>query len=53
MEIQMTTTALLPLIPNQVPSSAQQVTTMKWISPRIVEIAVGLEINAYACAELN
>jgi coenzyme PQQ precursor peptide PqqA len=22
----------------------------KWIKPRIVEIAVGLEINAYACA---
>jgi coenzyme PQQ precursor peptide PqqA len=28
-------------------------TTMKWTTPRIVEIAVGLEINAYACAELN
>jgi len=26
---------------------------MKWTTPRIVEIAVGLEINAYACAELN
>ena len=24
---------------------------MKWKTPRIVEIAVGLEINAYACAE--
>ena len=23
---------------------------MKWSTPRIVEIAVGLEINAYACA---
>jgi len=23
-----------------------------WKKPRIVEIAVGLEINAYACAEL-
>jgi coenzyme PQQ precursor peptide PqqA len=28
-------------------------TTMIWTTPRIVEIAVGLEINAYACAELN
>jgi len=26
---------------------------MKWTTPTIVEIAVGLEINAYACAELN
>jgi len=26
---------------------------MKWSTPRIVEIAVGLEINSYACAELN
>ena len=23
---------------------------MKWMKPRIVEIAVGLEINSYACA---
>ena len=28
-------------------------TTMKWTMPRIVEVAVGLEINSYACAELN
>jgi len=28
-------------------------TTMKWTTPRIVEIAVGLEINSYACAELK
>jgi len=26
---------------------------MTWTTPHIVEIAVGLEINAYACAELN
>jgi len=26
---------------------------MKWTTLRIVEIAVGVEINAYACAELN
>jgi len=25
---------------------------MKWTTPRIVEIAVGLEINSYACADL-
>jgi coenzyme PQQ precursor peptide PqqA len=28
-------------------------TTMKWTTPRIVEISVGLEINSYARAELN
>jgi coenzyme PQQ precursor peptide PqqA len=27
-------------------------TAMKWKTPVIVEIAVGLEINAYACAEI-
>jgi coenzyme PQQ precursor peptide PqqA len=27
--------------------------TMKWTKPRIVEIGVGMEINAYACAELK
>jgi len=26
---------------------------MKWKTPTIVEIAVGLEINAYACAEIK
>jgi len=26
---------------------------MKWKTPVIVEIAVGLEINAYACAEIQ
>jgi len=25
---------------------------MKWTTPRIVEMAVGLEINSYACADL-
>ena len=30
----------------------EEETTMKWTTPRIVEIAVGLEINAYACAEI-
>ena len=24
-----------------------------WKRPRIIEIAVGMEINAYACAELH
>jgi coenzyme PQQ precursor peptide PqqA len=24
-----------------------------WTKPKIVEIAVGLEINSYACAELK
>jgi len=26
---------------------------MKWKTPVIIEIAVGLEINAYACAEVT
>jgi coenzyme PQQ precursor peptide PqqA len=26
---------------------------MKWRTPVIIEIAVGLEINAYACAEVG
>ncbi|HYD05290.1 MAG TPA: pyrroloquinoline quinone precursor peptide PqqA [Reyranella sp.] len=26
---------------------------MAWKKPRIVEIAVGMEINAYACADLE
>jgi coenzyme PQQ precursor peptide PqqA len=26
---------------------------MKWRTPVIIEIAIGLEINAYACAEVR
>jgi len=26
---------------------------MKWKTPVIIEIALGLEINAYACAEIE
>jgi coenzyme PQQ precursor peptide PqqA len=26
---------------------------MQWKTPIIIEIAVGLEINAYACAEIK
>ncbi|HTR86776.1 MAG TPA: pyrroloquinoline quinone precursor peptide PqqA [Reyranella sp.] len=26
---------------------------MAWKTPRIVEIAVGMEINSYACADLK
>jgi coenzyme PQQ precursor peptide PqqA len=25
---------------------------MAWRTPRIIEVSVGMEINAYACAEL-
>jgi coenzyme PQQ precursor peptide PqqA len=61
MEIQMIT-ALKSSIPAQVPTpnsgSASmrrlpEETTTTWTIPRMVEIAVGLEINSYACAELN
>ena len=25
----------------------------KWVKPRIVEIAIGMEINSYACAKVE
>jgi coenzyme PQQ precursor peptide PqqA len=54
MEIHMTTTpAVKSSVPKQRPLSIQTEATMKWTSPRVVEIAVGLEINSYACAERN
>jgi len=31
----------------------QEQTATTWTIPQMVEIAVGLEINSYACAELN
>jgi coenzyme PQQ precursor peptide PqqA len=61
MEIQMIT-ALKDSIPAQLPTPSsgpasvrrfQEETTTMWTIPRMVEIAVGLEINSYACAELN
>lgn len=27
-------------------------TMRKWKTPKVIEIAVGMEINSYACAEL-
>jgi coenzyme PQQ precursor peptide PqqA len=54
MEIQMATaTVLKPSVPKQLPPPFQEEAAMKWATPRIIDIAVGLEINAYACAELN
>jgi len=54
MEIQMTNvTALEPSARRQLSPLNGVKTTIKWASPRIVEIAVGLEINSYARAELN
>jgi len=29
-----------------------EVIVMAWKSPKVIEIAVGMEINCYACAEL-
>ncbi|HUC18700.1 MAG TPA: pyrroloquinoline quinone precursor peptide PqqA [Acetobacteraceae bacterium] len=26
---------------------------MSWTKPKVVEIAVGMEINAYACADID
>jgi coenzyme PQQ precursor peptide PqqA len=48
-----TATALEVSARNQLPSSIQKEATMKWRSPRVDEIAVGLEINSYASAERN
>jgi coenzyme PQQ precursor peptide PqqA len=33
------------------PQTSAKEIAMKWKTPVIIEIAVGLEINAYACAE--
>jgi hypothetical protein len=53
MEIQMATaTVLKPSVPKQLPPPFQEEAAMKWATPRI-DIAVGLQINAYACAESN
>jgi coenzyme PQQ precursor peptide PqqA len=48
-----TVTNIKPSAPKQLPASRHKEATTKWSRPRIVEIAVGLEINSYACAELN
>jgi coenzyme PQQ precursor peptide PqqA len=54
MEINMTfATAAKSSVPKQLPLSIQAGAPMKWTSPRVVEIAVGLEINSYARAELD
>jgi coenzyme PQQ precursor peptide PqqA len=29
-----------------------QESDMKWTTPKVVEICVGMEINCYACAEI-
>jgi coenzyme PQQ precursor peptide PqqA len=46
-------TSLKPSVPKRFPPPIVEETTMKWTTPRVVEIAVGLEINSYARAELN
>ena len=33
-------------------TAIRQETVMKWTTPKVVEICVGMEINCYACAEL-
>jgi len=47
--IQASPVILRPSIDAQ-PSTKE--TAMTWNTPKIVEIAVGLEINSYACAEV-
>ncbi|VIO73095.1 Coenzyme PQQ synthesis protein A [Bradyrhizobium ivorense] len=48
-----TTLGLTPSLTKQLPASERAAPAQKWTSPRVVEIAVGLEINSYARAELN
>ncbi|MGY3578835.1 pyrroloquinoline quinone precursor peptide PqqA [Bradyrhizobium sp. USDA 4504] len=48
-----TTLGLNPSLTKQLPASERVAPAQKWTSPRVVEIAVGLEINSYARAELN
>jgi len=33
-----------------IPSTKE--TLMTWTTPRVIEIAVGMEINCYACADI-
>ena len=44
--------ATLPPAPTAHCASAARRTNMAWTTPRIVEIALGCEINTYACAEI-
>jgi coenzyme PQQ precursor peptide PqqA len=32
---------------------SQESSMKKWVKPRIVEIAIGMEINSYACAKVE
>jgi coenzyme PQQ precursor peptide PqqA len=45
--------ALEPSVSKQLPLLFREETTMNWVSPRIVEIAVGLEVTSYVSAEWN
>ena len=47
-----TSTVLKPSMRKLRPASNHKHATAKWCRPRVVEIAVGLEINSYACAGL-
>jgi coenzyme PQQ precursor peptide PqqA len=38
--------------PRQVFASSTKETLMTWTTPRVIEIAVGMEINCYACADI-
>jgi coenzyme PQQ precursor peptide PqqA len=38
--------------PIKVFASTTKETNMTWTTPRVIEIAVGMEINCYACADI-
>jgi coenzyme PQQ precursor peptide PqqA len=39
-------------LPGRMAQAIARRNTMVWKAPRIVEIAIGMEINTYACAEI-
>jgi coenzyme PQQ precursor peptide PqqA len=43
---------LLPAFPRS-QAKSREADMRKWAKPRIVEIAIGLEINSYASAEID
>jgi len=42
-----------PYATNGFPIHSQEEESMNWKTPKIVEIALGAEINCYACADLK
>ena len=41
-----------PVRASRVFASTNKETHMTWKTPRVIEVAVGMEINCYACADI-